>query len=211
MTFLLTEWVASLNLNTLCTIIAILMHYALLSSFSWMFVEAIHLYLLMVRVFNTYIKKYITKLSAFAWGIPAIIVGIVASVRQDYYGPTPIKIGNSSYTNNIFAKDPLKTRSFCKDCSTVLILTCLLGTTWGLAYLGYGLYTLPVLYLFTIFNSFQGGMVSIYLNKLGPNPDLDIISMESAHHPQPKEVNVGCTCGSFLNEFGFVHECPVMD
>ncbi|MBN3293262.1 AGRG6 protein, partial [Polypterus senegalus] len=203
MTFLLTEWVASLNLNTLCTIIAILMHYALLSSFSWMFVEAIHLYLLMVRVFNTYIKKYITKLSAFAWGIPAIIVGIVASVRQDYYGPTPIKIGNSSYTNNIcwisnktyfyalnisyftivfifncgiliavttkivyfqrFAKDPLKTRSFCKDCSTVLILTCLLGTTWGLAYLGYGLYTLPVLYLFTIFNSFQGLFIFFWI------------------------------------------------
>ncbi|XP_051788092.1 adhesion G-protein coupled receptor G2 [Erpetoichthys calabaricus] len=203
MTFLLTEWVASLNLNTLCTIIAVLMHYALLSSFSWMFVEAIHLYLLMVRVFNTYIKKYIAKLSAFAWGIPAVIVGIVASVRQDYYGPTSIKIGNSSDTNNIcwisnktyfyalnisyftivfifnsgiliavttkivyfrrFGKDPLKTKSFCKDCSTVLILTCLLGTTWGLAYLGYGLYTLPVLYLFTIFNSFQGLFIFFWI------------------------------------------------
>ncbi|MGH0171182.1 UNVERIFIED_CONTAM: hypothetical protein FKN15_060647 [Acipenser sinensis] len=68
MSFLLNEWLANMNQNGVCKAIAILMHYFLLCCFSWMAVEAIHLYLLMVKVFNTYIRHYIAKLSLFGWG-----------------------------------------------------------------------------------------------------------------------------------------------
>ncbi|KAM9289547.1 adhesion G-protein coupled receptor G5 [Morus bassanus] len=49
-----------------------------------------------------------------------------------------------------------------KDCATVLGLTCLLGTTWGLAFFSFGVFRIPQLYLFTILNSLQGLFVSLW-------------------------------------------------
>ncbi|NXC54882.1 AGRG3 protein, partial [Aleadryas rufinucha] len=42
-------------------------------------------------------------------------------------------------------------------------LFCLLGATWALAFLTYGISSAPMLYLFTIFNSLQGIFIFIWL------------------------------------------------
>ncbi|NXB20899.1 AGRG3 protein, partial [Rhagologus leucostigma] len=42
-------------------------------------------------------------------------------------------------------------------------LFCLLGATWALAFLTYGISSMPVLYLFTILNSLQGIFIFIWL------------------------------------------------
>lgn len=44
----------------------------------------------------------------------------------------------------------------CKSGLTLFGLTCLMGTTWGLAFLGSGYINYPILYLFCILNSTQG-------------------------------------------------------
>ncbi|XP_054311025.1 adhesion G protein-coupled receptor G3 isoform X2 [Pongo pygmaeus] len=49
-------------------------HYFLLCAFTWMGLEAFHLYLLAVRVFNTYFGHYFLKLSLVGWGLPALMV-----------------------------------------------------------------------------------------------------------------------------------------
>lgn len=43
-------------------------HYFLLCVFTWMVLEALHLYLLVIRVFNTYFEHYFLKLSLVGWG-----------------------------------------------------------------------------------------------------------------------------------------------
>ena len=51
-----------------CTAIAVLIHLFLLSSFCWMFVEALLLYQLLVTVFQSAHTKFILKRLVFAWG-----------------------------------------------------------------------------------------------------------------------------------------------
>lgn len=67
-TFLLTEWGARINLDWVCEFVAALIHYSLLCCFTWMAIEALHLYLLLIKVFNTYYKRYMLKLSLAGWG-----------------------------------------------------------------------------------------------------------------------------------------------
>ncbi|MGH0133532.1 UNVERIFIED_CONTAM: hypothetical protein FKN15_035311 [Acipenser sinensis] len=82
LTFLLNEWLASYNNDKLCQFIAALMHYSLLCTFTWFGIEAFHLYLLMIKVFNTYIKHYRKKLSLAGWGIPAVAVIVCLSLKK---------------------------------------------------------------------------------------------------------------------------------
>lgn len=54
----------------------------------------------------------------------------------------------------------------CRSGLTLLGLTCLLGTTWGLAFLGSGYVNYPILYLFCILNSLQGGWRGLFKEPL---------------------------------------------
>lgn len=67
-TFLLTEWGARMKPDWVCELVAALMHYSLLCCFTWMAIEALHLYLLLIKVFNTYYKHYLLKLFLAGWG-----------------------------------------------------------------------------------------------------------------------------------------------
>ncbi|XP_029577775.1 adhesion G-protein coupled receptor G6 isoform X2 [Salmo trutta] len=205
--FLLNEWGASLGIRGVCIFIAAAIHYSLLSCFTWMAIEAVHLYLLLVKVFNTYYRHYMAKLSAIGWGLPGIIVGVSLAVKdiKPLYGPTEMTMADTNQTNTIcwimdipffysmnlayftiiFVLNsgilltvttricqlqrygtkgkPGKASLAWKDIGTVLGLTCLLGITWGLAFLSYGYVNLPILYLFSIFNSLQGFFIFLWI------------------------------------------------
>lgn len=66
--FLLDGWLASLGGGLLCRGVAALLHYFLLTSFTWMGLESVHMYIALVKVFNTYIRRYILKFCLVGWG-----------------------------------------------------------------------------------------------------------------------------------------------
>ncbi|XP_073712364.1 adhesion G-protein coupled receptor G6 isoform X15 [Misgurnus anguillicaudatus] len=86
MVFLLDGWLASYDREGLCVTVAALLHFFLLTSFTWMGLESIHMYIALVKVFNTYIRRYILKFCIVGWGVPAAIVGIVLAASKDSYG-----------------------------------------------------------------------------------------------------------------------------
>ncbi|XP_059256825.1 adhesion G-protein coupled receptor G6 isoform X3 [Mustela nigripes] len=86
--FLLDGWIASFHVDGLCTAVAALLHFFLLATFTWMGLEAIHMYIALVKVFNTYIRRYILKFCIAGWGLPGFVVSIVLVSRKqnEVYG-----------------------------------------------------------------------------------------------------------------------------
>lgn len=70
LTFLLDAWLALYpNVMGLCISTAFFLHYFLLASFTWMAMEAVHMYIALVKVFNTYVSHFMVKLGLAGWGI----------------------------------------------------------------------------------------------------------------------------------------------
>ncbi|KAK5864619.1 hypothetical protein PBY51_015848 [Eleginops maclovinus] len=88
MLFLLNSWISSFSNYGLCIATAATLHYFLLASFTWMGLEAVHMYLALVKVFNIYVPSYILKFCAAGWGIPLVIVSLVLAIDKDAYGST---------------------------------------------------------------------------------------------------------------------------
>ncbi|XP_031146569.1 adhesion G-protein coupled receptor G5-like [Sander lucioperca] len=219
-TFLLTEWGATVEPAWVCVFVAALMHYSLLCCFTWMAIEALHLYLLLIKVFNTYFKHYMVKLSLAGWGIPGVIVAVSVGMKdfKQFYGLTEMTMADTNQTNAICwitddsyfyslnlvyftlififnsgillvvasnickmkqvfrstsklraeaqgkpLRDSEKFDNSCRSGLTVMGLTCLMGTTWGLAFLGSGYINYPILYLFCILNSAQGFFIFLWI------------------------------------------------
>ncbi|KAK1163434.1 adhesion G-protein coupled receptor G5-like isoform X1 [Acipenser oxyrinchus oxyrinchus] len=191
--FLVNDKLSSLRNMTLCKTIAVCMHYSLLSSFNWMGVEAFHMYLMIIKVYNTYVRRYLLKLSLVGWGVPVLVIIIFASVDQ-YDKQDIITTGNKTYGEFCWLKANdvyLVNLSYfavtflfsavvlalicwrmyslrrllsgvpgrclgCRDIFNILGLTCLLGTSWGFTFWGYGPMSLPVFIVFSVLNSLQG-------------------------------------------------------
>lgn len=64
-----------------CTGVAVLTHYLVLTSLMWMLVEAINMYQLLITVFATSETKFMCKRMLAAWGMYLIVV----CCTQDYY------------------------------------------------------------------------------------------------------------------------------
>ncbi|KAK0144830.1 Adhesion G-protein coupled receptor G2 [Merluccius polli] len=85
--FLVDAWLALYpEAEGLCISTAWFLHYFLLASFTWMGLEAVHMYLALVKVFNTYVSHYMLKFSVVGWGVPMAVVIIVIAVDKDNYG-----------------------------------------------------------------------------------------------------------------------------
>ncbi|XP_035992177.1 adhesion G-protein coupled receptor G1 [Fundulus heteroclitus] len=100
-----SEKVAKTSSNELCFYMALLLHYSLLASFTWMALEGFHLYLLLVKVFNIYVRRYLFKLSVVGWGLPAVIVSVMVIIDKDLYGHTPVVLSRPNETTVCYITD----------------------------------------------------------------------------------------------------------
>ncbi|XP_026234874.1 adhesion G-protein coupled receptor G1-like [Anabas testudineus] len=85
--------------DLMCRALGLILHWSLLASISWMALEGFHLYLLLVRVFNIYVRRYLLKLSLVGWGVPtltAVICGI-----SGVYGNHSLDLRDSNQTSTM--------------------------------------------------------------------------------------------------------------
>lgn len=95
---------------------------------------------------------YFTLTFIFNSGILVTVASSICQMKQVYRS----NLNRGADTEGKSWTYPERFRVSCKRGLTVMGLTCLMGTTWGLAFLGSGYVNYPVLYLFCIFNSSQG-------------------------------------------------------
>ncbi|XP_058135928.1 adhesion G protein-coupled receptor G3 [Dasypus novemcinctus] len=79
-----------------CWVRGAVFHYFLLCTFTWMGLEAFHLYLLVIRVFNTYFRHYFLRTSLLGWGLPALMV--ISTGSANSYGRYTIRNAKDQIT-----------------------------------------------------------------------------------------------------------------
>ncbi|KAG9474734.1 hypothetical protein GDO78_003280, partial [Eleutherodactylus coqui] len=98
-TFIVSAVVGALEERSLCTSSAAALHFALLCTFSWMAIEGLNLYRLVVKVFPA--SSFTTvKLALVGWGLPIIIVAAVVLMYQESYGVYRVSVERPSVHNS---------------------------------------------------------------------------------------------------------------
>uniref|UniRef100_A0A8C2BY11 Adhesion G protein-coupled receptor L3 n=1 Tax=Cyprinus carpio TaxID=7962 RepID=A0A8C2BY11_CYPCA len=174
-----------------CAVFAALLHFFFLSAFTWMFLEGVQLYIMLVEVFESeHSRRRYFYLAGY--GIPALIVAVSAAVDYHSYGTDRVCwlrldtyfiwsfIGPATLIimlNVIFLgialykmfhhTTILKPDSGCLDnikswVIGAIALLCLLGLTWAFGLMYVNESTVIMAYLFTIFNSLQGMFIFIF-------------------------------------------------
>ncbi|XP_037550136.1 adhesion G protein-coupled receptor G3 [Nematolebias whitei] len=82
-----------------CYGLGLFLHWSLVATFTWVALEGFHLYLLLVRVFNIYVRRYLLKLGIVGWGLPSL-VAIICGI-SGAYGKYSLKLRNSNITTQI--------------------------------------------------------------------------------------------------------------
>ncbi|XP_052437394.1 adhesion G-protein coupled receptor G1-like isoform X1 [Carassius gibelio] len=100
--FLSNESVANTKDNAACVFIALLLHYSMLASFTWFFIQALHMYLWLIRQ-NVSITNYMRKITVLGWVCAApIVVGIASGGEYKVVtlNSTSGKIAHMCWTTN---------------------------------------------------------------------------------------------------------------
>ncbi|XP_037682740.1 adhesion G protein-coupled receptor L2 isoform X17 [Choloepus didactylus] len=174
-----------------CPIFAGLLHFFFLAAFTWMCLEGVQLYLMLVEVFESeYSRKRYYYVAGYLF--PATVVGVSAAIDYKSYGTekacwlhvdnyfiwsfigpvTFIIVLNIIFLVITLCKMVKHSNTLKPDSSRLenikswvlgaFALLCLLGLTWSFGLLFINEETVVMAYLFTIFNAFQGVFIFIF-------------------------------------------------
>ncbi|XP_075719991.1 adhesion G protein-coupled receptor L3 isoform X3 [Rhinoderma darwinii] len=174
-----------------CAVFAALLHFFFLAAFTWMFLEGVQLYIMLVEVFESENSKR-KYFYLVGYGMPALIVSVSAAVDYKSYGTDKVCwlrhdtyfiwsfIGPATLIimlNVIFLGIALfkmfhhtaimKPDTGCLDnirswVIGAIALLCLLGLTWAFGLMYINESTVIMAYLFTVFNCLQGMFIFIF-------------------------------------------------
>ncbi|XP_076023051.1 adhesion G protein-coupled receptor G3-like [Genypterus blacodes] len=99
LTFLTNNWVAKMNNSVGCKIMAAVMHYFMLSTFTWFAVEAFHLCFQLYMAGRITTRHYFLKLSITSWAIPSLVVIVLLIMAE--YGEQIIHIDDSATVSDV--------------------------------------------------------------------------------------------------------------
>ncbi|XP_029358553.1 CD97 antigen [Echeneis naucrates] len=172
-----------------CRFVAALLHYFFLAVFTWMLLEGVQLYRMVVRVFNANIQPLYLFLTGY--GMPLVVVIISAISRPSgygtdqhcwlsvkdgliwsFYGPLCFIIILNVYFFIITVwklaqkftslnPDLSKLHKFKAFTVTAIAQMCILGLMWVFGAFLFDESTAVLAYIFTILNSLQGALVFI--------------------------------------------------
>ncbi|XP_041848269.1 adhesion G protein-coupled receptor L2-like isoform X5 [Melanotaenia boesemani] len=174
-----------------CSIIAGVLHFCFLAAFTWMCLEGVQLYLMLVEVFESeFSRRKYYYMSGYL--IPAVVVGISAAIDYRSYGTqracwlrvdnhfiwsfigpvTFIIVVNVIFLVVTMYKMVKHSTSMKPDSSRLggirswvlgaFALLCLLGLTWSFGLFFLNESSIVMAYLFTIFNTLQGMFIFIF-------------------------------------------------
>lgn len=95
LSFLVNESIAKLGNFNACVAMAAVMHYSMLATFSWFFIQALHLYFNMWKL-PTEVKHYVMKVCVAGWVTPAVVVIALLATRKYNYIVINSDDGNSA-------------------------------------------------------------------------------------------------------------------
>lgn len=175
-----------------CQIVAGLLHYFMLTTFFWMFIEALSLYRSFITVFKQGSEtKFFVKSAVCAWGLPLIIVAITAGLKHEDYGNDRIctVVDYPFYFAVLLPISAIILANFVVLAIVMVVLSknakkraerlqqnpdryaniriafacnALLGVTWVFAVFAIKDATTVFQWLFCIFNSLQGFFIFIF-------------------------------------------------
>ncbi|KAM4723452.1 adhesion G-protein coupled receptor G2-like [Anableps anableps] len=100
--FLVNETITDLKILAACVAMAAVLHYSMLATFTWFFMQALQLYFSLHKV-STDIRYYLCKICIAGWVIPALfVVGLLASNK---YGYVEISGDNETSVNMCWIPD----------------------------------------------------------------------------------------------------------
>ncbi|XP_029294812.1 adhesion G-protein coupled receptor D1 isoform X2 [Cottoperca gobio] len=174
-----------------CKVMAVLLHFFFLSAFAWMLVEGLHLYSMVVKVFGSEGSKHIYYY-AIGWGSPLVICVVSMTSALNSYGEVDncwlslkngaiwafvapalfvivVNIGILISVTRIISRISGESYKVHGDANAVkltvkavAVLLPILGISWIFGVLAVNTHSLPFLYIFAVFNSFQGFFVFLF-------------------------------------------------
>ncbi|RDD36445.1 Adhesion G-protein coupled receptor D1, partial [Trichoplax sp. H2] len=181
------------NINPIfCKIAAICLHFFCFASFSWMLVEGVHLYFMIIAVFNQKTRSHYYYI--VGWGMPLVVVVFSVLIRFDGYGADErcwlstkdgliwafvgpviaiisintiimvavIKITVTSTTVLVHQKNIENFAGIKSMVKATAILCPLLGLTWILGMIPISGATIVMSYVYVILNSTQGLSIFVF-------------------------------------------------
>ncbi|KAL4624920.1 cadherin EGF LAG seven-pass G-type receptor 1 [Arapaima gigas] len=170
-----------------CTVIAILLQYLCMCTFSWTFVEGLHMYRVLTEVRNIDHGR-MHFYYAMGWGIPAVITGLAVGLDPQGYG-NPDFCWLSMYDTLVWSlagpvsivvlvnivifvltvkascgrrRRSFEKSSFTSALRTAFLLLLLISATWLLGLMAVNSDVIVFHYLFAIFSCLQGIFVFFF-------------------------------------------------